>query len=957
MKKKLMRMIAGILFVCMMLGNMSVAYGAETDAKDIQTAAEGISEGTTDTEKGISEEGTGQTANPENGTEEVAPSGEDNAADAAPNTAAPDSAVNGTADAMSTGAVISGEEEKETEVLQENEQSDSIINFVYIESPYLETPGTQRIVFYFENELLADTVTLSVADDAGNQEEWQLARQEGSLYLFEKEYSGEAYTGTYHVVSLNLYKGDTEEKIILEDEGVTAEFGVNQEYAGIEELQPIEEESTDASPVGASVVTIDENGVAEAQDSIQNALNAVSADVTSASVNTYSMDSASLSAKSGNIVVALDPGHDSTHAGAQGNGLKEEELTLKIANYCKQELEQYAGVTVYMTRTGASCPNPGSSSSGDDIGKRVNAAADAGAQIFVSFHLNSSISSAAKGAEIIVPNRNWKPEVGEAGEALASEIMDELVKVGVEARSKPIYSKDTTVNERYEDGSLSDYFSVQIYSKERGIPGIIIEHAFISNSSDANNFLKTESGLKKLGVADATGIAQYLGLLKGDWKEENGKWKWVWADGTASPKNQWLSVSGSWYWMDEDGYRLSECWGTIGGQQYYFDGDGKMAIGWRKLDDVWYYFLDTGRSAVDWQLIGGYWYWFAKDGKMLTGWQEIGGYKYYFLEAGRMVTGWQEIGGKTYYFLEAGRMVTGSVTIDGKEYQFGEDGALDKEITPGWLNENGIYYWINEDGSKAVGWKLIGGYWYWFAKDGKMLTGWQEIGGHKYYFLEAGRMVTGWQEIGGKTYYFLEAGRMVTGWQIIDGTRVYFDEYGCWIKSGITVITGISSKTKEEMISFYNKSGFSYPAEVLSEGGAPTLESFVQIYIEEAQTEGIRADIAFAQSMLETKYLQYGGDVSIEQFNFAGIGAVGGGVNGASFPDVRTGIRAHIQHLKAYANSDSLKNECVDPRFGYVKRGTAPYVEWLGIQENPEGYGWATAKNYGFSIASMLERM
>ena len=133
MKKKLMRMIAGILFVCMMLGNMSVAYGAETDAKDIQTAAEGISEGTTDTEKGISEEGTGQTANPENGTEEVAPSGEDNAADAAPNTAAPDSAVNGTADAMSTGAVISGEEEKETEVLQENEQSDSIINFVYIE--------------------------------------------------------------------------------------------------------------------------------------------------------------------------------------------------------------------------------------------------------------------------------------------------------------------------------------------------------------------------------------------------------------------------------------------------------------------------------------------------------------------------------------------------------------------------------------------------------------------------------------------------------------------------------------------------------------------------------------------------------------------------------------------------------------------------------------------------------
>ena len=198
---------------------------------------------------------------------------------------------------------------------------------------------------------------------------------------------------------------------------------------------------------------------------------------------------------------------------------------------------------------------------------------------------------------------------------------------------------------------------------------------------------------------------------------------------------------------------------------------------------------------------------------------------------------------------------------------------------------------------------------------------------------------------------------MLTGWQMIDGTWTYFDESGHWIKSGVTTITGTSNKTKEAMISFYEKSGYTYPSEELTKGGAPTLESFVQMYIDEAKVEGIRADVAFAQAMLETKYLQYGGDVLIGQFNFAGIGAVGGGANGASFPDVRTGIRAHIQHLKAYANSDPLKNTCVDPRFAYVTRGTAPYVEWLGIQENPEGYGWATAKNYGFTIAAMIERM
>lgn len=391
------------------------------------------------------------------------------------------------------------------------------VNFVYVESPYLETPDTQRIVFMFDEKISGtDEITLEVEDSAGNTEEWGLSEQKESLYLFEKEFSGEAYTDTYNAVSLNLYNDSNEQSIELKELGIEVQFGVNREYDGIEELQPISEEAAeDASPVGMSVVTIDENGVSEAQDSIEDALNVVSESMDADSgISTYSADSATSSKarSTGNVVVALDPGHDSRHAGAQANGLKEEVLTLKIANYCKEELEKYAGVSVYMTRTGASCPYPSSGSSGDCISRRAEAAAKAGAQIYVSFHLNSSTSSAAKGAEIIVPNRNWKPEVGKEGEKLAEEIMDELVKIGLSERD--IYSKDTTINEKYEDGSLSDYFSVQIYCKENDIPGIIVEHAFISNGSEASKFLKTESGLKKLGVADATGIAQYLGLFK-----------------------------------------------------------------------------------------------------------------------------------------------------------------------------------------------------------------------------------------------------------------------------------------------------------------------------------------------------------------------------------------------------------------------------------------------------------
>ena len=111
------------------------------------------------------------------------------------------------------------------------------------------------------------------------------------------------------------------------------------------------------------------------------------------------------------------------------------------------------------------------------------------------------------------------------------------------------------------------------------------------------------------------------------------------------------------------------------------------------------------------------------------------------------------------------------------------------------------------------------------------------------------------------------------------------------------------------------------------------------------------------QTMKETGWLQYGGDASIEQFNFAGLGTTGGGVAGNSYPDVRTGIRAQIQHLKAYATADALAQECVDERYEYVTKGSAPYVEWLGQQENPEGYGWATADNYGYSIVDMISKL
>ncbi len=162
-------------------------------------------------------------------------------------------------------------------------------------------------------------------------------------------------------------------------------------------------------------------------------------------------------------------------------------------------------------------------------------------------------------------------------------------------------------------------------------------------------------------------------------------------------------------------------------------------------------------------------------------------------------------------------------------------------------------------------------------------------------------------------------------------------------------IMGTSNTTLRQMVAYYNANQ-AYPA-FYQNSDAPTIEDFCRIYIEECEAENVRVEVAFAQAMKETGFLRFGGKVSITQYNFAGIGAVDSGATApATFSSVREGVRAQVQHLKAYASTDALNNACVDPRFNLVKRGTARYVEWLGINENPYGVGWATAKNYGYSI-------
>lgn len=165
--------------------------------------------------------------------------------------------------------------------------------------------------------------------------------------------------------------------------------------------------------------------------------------------------------------------------------------------------------------------------------------------------------------------------------------------------------------------------------------------------------------------------------------------------------------------------------------------------------------------------------------------------------------------------------------------------------------------------------------------------------------------------------------------------------------SNKTSIMGNGKATKEQMISLLSKRN---PNKEMS-----YIIDFVEKTITEAKTEGINADILFAQMMHETGYLKFGGDVKEDQNNFAGLGAVGNGAPGESFPSVQVGIRAVVQHLKAYASTEPLNLECVDTRFKYVERGSAKYVEHLGIKENPKGKGWAAHQGYGTYLLSIID--
>ena len=744
-------------------------------------------------------------------------------------------------------------------------------------------------------------------------------------------------------------------KIDLAENGEDCSFEVKQDEGSALSAMAEDEAgaANESEEIETTIYALGVEGDVEAADDIDDAL------IVAQEASAFAM------ARAAGLVIALDPGHGGNDSGAVGSGLKESDVNWKIAQACKAELENYAGVTVVLTRTQNECPT---------LYERVERAVNQGAKVFVSLHINSTERSSADGAEVYYPNgSSYNKAAHETGKQLSQNILDELTALGLQDRGIKVRNSEN--NSKYPDGSLRDYYGVIADAREMGIPGIIVEHAFITNPED-NAKLKDDNFLKKLGMADAQGIAKTYGLNKGGWEHQSdGTWKFKKVDGSYS--KGWEYINGSWYYLDPSTAVMKTGWQTIGNAKYYLNPSGAMQeTGWLKQGNDWYWITASGAAATDWTLVNGVWYymdlasckmqttgwfkhkddwyWITGSGAAATGWVLING-SWYYMDPGscKMQTGWTTVGSDRYYLHPSGAMQGGGWFKDGNDwYWITPSGAAAK----GWAVAYGSWYYMDPGSCKMqTGWKKLGSTWYYLHDSGVMATGWLKLGDTWYYLHGSGAMATGWLTLGEAKYYLDSSGAMVTGERTIDGEQCFFESSGAFVGNG-TPIMGASKTTVAAMTQAYERSGFAYPSTALGAGGAPNAATFCQMIYEESNAEGVRAEVIFAQIMNETGWLQFGGDVSINQFNFGGIGATGNGVPGNSFKDVRTGIRAQVQHLKAYASTEPLKNTCVDPRFNYVSRGCAKFVEWLGIGDNPTGQGWCAGSGYGAKLKDIMKR-
>ena len=349
-------------------------------------------------------------------------------------------------------------------------------------------------------------------------------------------------------------------------------------------------------------------------------------------------------------VILLDPGHCKSHKGAKANGIKEEDVNLDIGKACRNYLNKYSDVTVYITRTNNKCLKR--LKLGDCLTARNHLAKRLSADSLVSFHINWDPDKKRSGAMILAAyNSGYNKNVSKTTQALGSSIMSNLQELGIKSEGFWFRTLD---NVKYKNGAKADYYSIVREGVLNRIPSLIIEHGYVSNKSDCNNYFKTAEQRKSLGVADAKGIINYYRLsaknIEGDFQTISGKTYFV--DKEGNKIAGWVKKDGKWYHFNNKTAVMNKGFFKEAGNKFYLNPKtGEMTSGWFTVSGKSY--LAKGNGVVVTNQIytdGVKSYFFKKSGKRKNGWVTYKKAKYYFSKTKGMLKGKQKIKGKRYTF-------------------------------------------------------------------------------------------------------------------------------------------------------------------------------------------------------------------------------------------------------------------------------------------------------------------
>ena len=700
---------------------------------------------------------------------------------------------------------------------------DASFQYLYISQPSLSLGAMQEAAFATASDSdVLTSASLSFVSNSGEERSVEASAFSGNAAGFT--FGQDLLVARYFLTGITYQVKDSNAIYSVDLSSEDYSFDVVNSSSSSDSVDNIDD---------LSVYYADENGNPVEAFSIEEALSGSEGD---GDIAAYSVDSRS--ARKNVLVVALDAGHGGSDPGAQGNGKSEADLTWKIVSACKTKLENY-GFKVILARE-----QSGSYGSSDFL-YRVQRCVNQGAQAYISFHINSG-SSAAHGAEVYSPTVNGA-DYTQVSYELAQKVQNNLVALGL-------------TNRGVFQMQVGDEFAVIRCAREAGIPGILIEHGFISNWGDANKYF-SDAGCKRLGEADADAIiAQFP---KSSWLDYSSVFDADYYLNKYPDVNEWANGSKDKaldhfinYGMSE-GRRGSEAFDV---QSYYNEYPDLRAAFGTDLASYYSHYLMYGK----------------KEGRHATGCSKLKGAA-------------TKAGGVDY------------APVYDPEYYLSRNGDVEKAFT------KSTYGGVTMVDDSAVLRHFIN----YGMSEGRRGSEAFDVYSYRTRYLDL-RKAYGSNL---KEYYlhYLEYGMKehrngssMTGFEgyIMSSSFTSYEDAA--VHYGRTV------------------GKHTYPTSVYKSKGSASIDEFCKILYEEASFEGVCPEVLYAQVMKETGYLRFGNLVQANQCNFGGVGATGPGNPGYTFSSVREGLRVQAQHLKAYATTEPLNNPCIDPRFNLVSRGCAP---------------------------------